>query len=42
MVDAGFVGVRVSTVGVFNCFAVRGGDGHAGVVEGGADGPEDC
>lgn len=42
VVDAGFVGVRVSAVGVFNCFAVRGGDGYAGVVQGRADCPEDC
>lgn len=43
VVDAGFVGVRVPAVGVFDSFPVLGGrERDAGVVEGGADGPEDC
>lgn len=44
VVDAGFRGVRVAPVGVFDSFSGGGGgrrEGYAGVVQRGAQGPED-
>lgn len=41
VVDAGFLGVRVPAVGVFDGVFLGGGDGYAGVVQGGADCPEE-
>jgi hypothetical protein len=41
VVDAGFLWVRVASVGVLDWFFVWGGESYAGVVEGRSDGPEE-